>query len=94
MNLDFAKRYAKQGYFVFPTFRGRQGQQMKPYGWALNQLDDLAKKAKAIPATNLEIEIAELLPFEMSSIIFSNPKIPHVTTNFSEVKASSFVFTP
>lgn len=57
MNLEIAKRYAKQGYFVFPTFRGRQGQQMKPYGWALNQLDDLAKKAKAIPATNLEIEI-------------------------------------
>ena len=57
MNLDFAKRYAKQGYFVFPTYRGRQGQQMKPFGWALNQLDDLSKKAKAIPATNLEIEI-------------------------------------
>lgn len=57
MNLDFAKRFAKQGFFVFPTFRGRQGQQMKPYGWALNSLDDLAKKAKAIPATNLEIEI-------------------------------------
>ena len=57
MNLDFAKRYAKQGYFVFPTYRGRQGQQMKPFGWALNQLDDLSKKVKAIPATNLEIEI-------------------------------------
>ncbi|MEG1707098.1 MAG: DUF5906 domain-containing protein [Acinetobacter sp.] len=57
MNLDFAKRYAKQGYFVFPTYRGRQGQQMKPFGWALNQLDDLSKKAKAIPATILELEI-------------------------------------
>lgn len=57
MNLDFAKRYAKNGYFVFPTYRGRQGVQLKPFGWALNQLDDMSKKAKAIPATNLEMEI-------------------------------------
>lgn len=57
MNLDFAKRYAKNGYYVFPTYLGRQGQQMKPFGWALNQLDDLSKKAKAIPATTLAIEI-------------------------------------
>ena len=74
MNLDFAKRFAKQGFFVFPTFKGRQGQQMKPYGWALNSLDDLAKKVKAIPATNLEIEIdqwAEKLKTHYNSEISS-----------------------
>lgn len=57
MSIDIAKRYAKHGYFVFPTFRSRSGQKMKPYGWALNALDDLAKKEKAIPATTLEMEI-------------------------------------
>lgn len=54
---ELAKRYATHGYFVFPTFRGRSGQMMKPYGWALNHLDDQGKKDKAIPATNLELEI-------------------------------------
>lgn len=58
MFIDIAKRYASRGFYVFPTFLGRSGM-MKPYGWALNEVSDEAKKAKAIPATKLELEINE-----------------------------------
>lgn len=57
MIIELAKRFAKQGYYVFPTFLNRSGQMMKPYGWALNIVSDETKKVKAIPASNLEMDI-------------------------------------
>lgn len=57
MIIELAKRFAKQGYYVFPTFLNRSEQMMKPYGWALNIVSDETKKAKAIPATKLEMDI-------------------------------------
>lgn len=56
MILNYAKRFAKQGYYVFPTFMSKNGMQ-KPYGWALNEVRDEKGAEKAIPSTNLEIEI-------------------------------------
>lgn len=56
MILEYAKRFAKQGYYVFPTFTTKSGSQ-KPYGWALNEIRDEENAAKAIPASNLEIDI-------------------------------------
>ena len=57
MIIDLAKRFAKQGYYVFPTFLNSSGDMMKPYGWALNVVADEVKKKKAIPATTLEMDI-------------------------------------
>lgn len=56
MIIEMAKRFAAQGYYVFPTFGGK-GKKIKPYGWALNQSDDEVRKAKSIPASTLAIDI-------------------------------------
>lgn len=49
--IEIAKEFAKLGFYVFPLYRGRNGQRLKPYGWAINSLLDLDKADKAIPAT-------------------------------------------
>ena len=43
----------------------------------------------AIPCTNFEIASEGFAPEEIESIIFSIPKIPQVTANFSDVNSSS-----
>lgn len=54
---DIAKRFARNGYFVFPTYRTKQSQYAKPYGWTGTQVKDEDKQHLAIPATTLEMEI-------------------------------------
>jgi hypothetical protein len=49
--LSFARRFAQQGYYVFP-FYGTAANPIKPYGWARNVPDGDVPKEKIIPATN------------------------------------------
>lgn len=51
MILDFAKRFAKAGFFVFPLYNSKNGPQ-KPYGWAGNKPKDDIDPRKIIPCTN------------------------------------------
>lgn len=48
--IDFAKRFASAGFYVFPLYSSNQGPK-KPYGWALNNVKEDVDKNKIIPAT-------------------------------------------
>jgi hypothetical protein len=54
--LDFAKKFARAGFYVFPLYSSSSGPQ-KPYGWALNTPKDAVNQKKIIPATMDESEI-------------------------------------
>lgn len=49
--IEFAKRFASAGFYVFPLYSSSKGP-MKPYGWALNNVKEDVDKNKIIPATN------------------------------------------
>jgi hypothetical protein len=49
--LLYAKRFAREGYFVFPFYSSSKGP-LKPFGWARNRPDDGVASEKIIPATN------------------------------------------
>ena len=49
--IEIAMEFAKLGFFVFPLYRGRNGQRLKPYGWARNSVLDPEKADKAISAS-------------------------------------------
>lgn len=49
--LLYAKRFAREGYYVFPFYSSSKGP-LKPFGWARNQPDDSVAPTKIIPATN------------------------------------------
>lgn len=56
MILEYARRFAKSGFFVFPmySFQGSENaRSLKPYGWAGNLVDkDKIEASKIIPPTN------------------------------------------
>lgn len=49
--IAFAKRFAEQGFYVFPLYGSRKGP-MKPFGWARNTPAKEVAEDKIIPATN------------------------------------------
>lgn len=49
--LLFAKRFAREGYYVFPLYSSSKGP-LKPFGWARNQPKHDVEPDKIIPATN------------------------------------------
>lgn len=56
--LDFAKRYAAAGFYVFPLYESSKGPQ-KVYGWAGNKPKDDIDPDKIIPCTNKIEEIEQ-----------------------------------
>lgn len=52
-----AKRFAKNGYFVFPTYKSRSSNVAKPYGWTGNVVREDGKQELAIPASQHELDI-------------------------------------
>lgn len=48
--LAFARRFAEEGYYVFPMYSSSKGPQ-KPYGWARNEVGDRPPE-KVIPASD------------------------------------------
>lgn len=49
--IQFAKKFAKQNFYVFPLYSSFKGPQ-KPYGWARNEVKSEIDKSKIIKATN------------------------------------------
>lgn len=58
--ISFAKRFAKEGFYVFPMYGSGNGVH-KPYGWARNEVTDPDKKDRVIPATK-DLAIIEKWP--------------------------------
>ena len=58
--IDIAQKFANLGYFVFPLYKGRGGDKLKPWGWALNKVNP-GKADKAIPATD-DVSVVERWP--------------------------------
>lgn len=56
MVLEYAKRFASSGFWVFPLYASKTGNQ-KPYGWAGNKVKDDIDPSKIIPCTNLVDEV-------------------------------------
>lgn len=56
--LEFAKRFANSGFYVFPLYNSNSGPQ-KPYGWAGNKPKDDIDPKKIIHCTNIASEIDE-----------------------------------
>ena len=63
--IQFATRFAKAGFFVFPLYQSNNGAQ-KPYGWARNDVDKNTHPSKIIPATN-SIEYIQQWPEKISA---------------------------
>lgn len=57
MIIEFAKRFARNGFFVFPTYQSRSTSYAKPYGWTGSAVREEGKQDLAIPATVYELEI-------------------------------------
>lgn len=57
MILTLAKHFARNGYFVFPTYKSRNATYAKPYGWTGTAVREEGKQDLAIPASNLEVDI-------------------------------------
>ncbi len=54
---EFAKRFASNGFYVFPTYKTRTSAFAKPYGWTGTPVREEDKQGLAIPATTHEFEI-------------------------------------
>ena len=54
---DFAKRFASNGFYVFPTYKTKSSSYAKPYGWTGTPVREEGKQGLAIPATTHEFEI-------------------------------------
>lgn len=57
MIFDIAKRFAQNGFYVFPTYKSRASSYAKPYGWTGNPVREDGKQELAIPATTHQLEI-------------------------------------
>lgn len=68
--ISFAKRFAKEGFYVFPLFSSSSGPK-KPYGWARNQVSDPEKKDKTIPATK-DLQVIDRWPEIVSELYGSS----------------------
>jgi len=70
--LNIALEYAKNGFHVFPLYKGPGNRSIKPYGWAKNDVVDPENQDKVIPATNNLDEIArwpELIKSKYNSVM-------------------------
>lgn len=54
---EFAKKFARNGFYVFPTYKSKTQTYAKPYGWTGTAVREEDKQALAIPATTHEFEI-------------------------------------
>jgi hypothetical protein len=54
---EFAKKFARCGFYVFPTYKSKTQTYAKPYGWTGSAVREEDKQALAIPATTHEFEI-------------------------------------
>lgn len=54
---EFAKRFARGGFYVFPTYKTKNSTQAKPFGWTGSPVREEGKQDLAIPATTHEFEI-------------------------------------
>lgn len=54
---EFAKRFARNGFYVFPTYKTKNSTYAKPYGWTGSPVREEGKQGLAIPATTHEFEI-------------------------------------
>lgn len=54
---EFAKKFARCGFYVFPTYKSKTQIYAKPYGWTGSTVREEDKQALAIPATTHEFEI-------------------------------------
>lgn len=54
---DFAKRFASNGFYVFPTYKTKNSTFAKPYGWTGTPVREEGKQGLAIPATTHAFEI-------------------------------------
>jgi len=54
---EFAKRFAQNGFYVFPTYKTKNATYAKPYGWTGSPVREEGKQGLAIPATTHEFEI-------------------------------------
>lgn len=68
----FARRFAEQGFYVFPLYGSRKGP-MKPYGWARNKPTKEVAPEKIIPATN-DVSVVESWP-ELLSRGYNQPLV-------------------
>lgn len=57
MITEFAKRFARSGFYVFPTYKTKSSSHAKPYGWTGSPVREEGKEGLAIPATTHEFEI-------------------------------------
>ena len=57
MILNLAKQFAKNGFFVFPTYKSKNSTYSKPYGWTGTAVREDGKQALAIPASTHELDI-------------------------------------
>lgn len=54
---EFAKRFAQNGFYVFPTYKTKTSTYAKPYGWTGTPVREEGKQGLAIPATTHVIDI-------------------------------------
>lgn len=54
---EFAKKFARNGFYVFPTYKTKNSTYSKPYGWTGSPVREEGKQGLAIPATIHELEI-------------------------------------
>lgn len=54
---EFAKLFARNGFYVFPTYKTKSSNFAKPYGWTGSPVREDGKQELAIPATTQEFEI-------------------------------------
>lgn len=54
---EFAKKFARNGFYVFPTYKTKNSTYAKPYGWTGSPVREEGKQGLAIPATTHELEI-------------------------------------
>ena len=48
--IQFAKRFAEKGFYVFPMYSSAKGPQ-KPFGWARNEVKEEVDRNKIVRAT-------------------------------------------
>ena len=50
VSIQFAKRFAEKGFYVFPMYSSAKGPQ-KPFGWARNEVKEEVDRNKIVRAT-------------------------------------------
>ena len=54
---EFAKLFARNGFYVFPTYKSKSSAHATPYGWTGSPVREDGKQELAIPATTHEFEV-------------------------------------